>query len=485
MPKGSNTELLSLTMMTKFTGLSKKALRYYNDKGVCRPHRINESSGYWRYLPEQTNYLLLIKKLVDTGVPLKTVSISDDGDLTIDSLFDSALEVTSEYIRKQRRALKSIVHCKIALQDSAALGKQEGYYLRYVPERWVALLPIAWPEEISATSLDFIEHLMYLNYAIDIYGWAGTEMSGALHSLSLDTRQGLMYAFVELSSPPMPEITGSWIVDGGCYHSAVLADTKTYCTGKEQGLCATCARNGVASEKTLWTGDDPVKAELLSSFTVMMDDLKAPYRTGLWSEFTKKRIAEREGYEFVDEGGEGHKRERASPHPNPAMTPMLMPHVIHLPHGITTCIMPAGIYLCKQHTRHDAEGTRRALLDIAEKLPRLSLSPEDEKRRHERFIDSILTSPSEIPREPFTGPYPEPFAMPRIVADPEMLGWSQLLKDTDPTESLADIALRFDTGLVAETDFCLIDSRMLLPVQSLEPHFEMQLLVDTDRERSA
>lgn len=68
------------------TGLSVKALRHYDEKGVLVPSEVDDQSGYRKYGEGQVRAGVMIKALRDAGVPLPAVAVA----LTADA--DDALE---------------------------------------------------------------------------------------------------------------------------------------------------------------------------------------------------------------------------------------------------------------------------------------------------------------------------------------------------------------------------------------------------------
>jgi len=470
---GSSDELLSSAAIKKLTGLGRRALRYYENLGVCIPHYIDENTGYRYYTMDQVYVLLQLMDIKDMNVKLTTLSDykDDQGFMRFDKIIYQSRIETAALLRTARRAIKNAIHCELTLRDMETLGIQEGYYLRYIPERWMALLPIAYHSHTKMMPADIVERHVYLDAAVHLYGWGDTKINGSVLAPSVETKLGLEYLFIELSSPPMPQIAGTRTVDGGCYHEA---GDKEYCVGFDKEDCLMCSRNGTKIDKAVWGGDKNTEdAEVLASFTRMMDDLDKPYRTGLWAGFTERKIAEREGrVSGGDDDGDGLPRHKS----NPAMQPMLMPHVVRLPHGVTTCMLPAGFYLCKQHENEDSDTARAKLLAIAASLPAYELGIKEEHMRHKRLSQAV-TNGREFLLSPYRcAPFVEPFAAPRIVADPDKYGWHKILDEGD----FSGISVRTDAGLIPEANCLLVDSRMLFPAQNSMPYLELQLFVDIE-----
>ncbi|MEZ5085704.1 MAG: MerR family DNA-binding transcriptional regulator [Tessaracoccus sp.] len=66
--------MLNIGEFAGLTGLSVKALRHYDDKGILVPAEVDGRSGYRRYGDEQVRDGAVIRALRDAGVPLPAVT---------------------------------------------------------------------------------------------------------------------------------------------------------------------------------------------------------------------------------------------------------------------------------------------------------------------------------------------------------------------------------------------------------------------------
>lgn len=66
-------ELLTTGQMSAASGLSLKALRLYHANGLLEPARVDESSGYRGYHPDQVPVGRMIARLRDLDMPLATI----------------------------------------------------------------------------------------------------------------------------------------------------------------------------------------------------------------------------------------------------------------------------------------------------------------------------------------------------------------------------------------------------------------------------
>jgi DNA-binding transcriptional MerR regulator/effector-binding domain-containing protein len=81
-----NSELFSVGEFSKVTGLSVKTLRFYHEKGLLLPTRIDESSGYRYYDPSAVERARIIVSLRDMEFSLEEIAqileqSDDDSDL--------------------------------------------------------------------------------------------------------------------------------------------------------------------------------------------------------------------------------------------------------------------------------------------------------------------------------------------------------------------------------------------------------------------
>ncbi|MGK5628210.1 MerR family transcriptional regulator [Streptomyces sp. URMC 123] len=71
--------LLSIGAFARRVGLAPSALRFYDDCGILRPARVDGSTGYRHYAPEQEPRAVLVRRLREGGLPLTDVSAVLDG----------------------------------------------------------------------------------------------------------------------------------------------------------------------------------------------------------------------------------------------------------------------------------------------------------------------------------------------------------------------------------------------------------------------
>lgn len=128
---------ISIGQMSEQNGVSVRMLRYYHEKGVLVPSRVDESTGYRSYSPDQFAVLDMIQQMQSLEIPLKTIKeIIDRGDIGY------AIEVLDAQCSKITARLSELKVeeqvCKALLQDYRMLVNKpicDQIMLEMVPER--------------------------------------------------------------------------------------------------------------------------------------------------------------------------------------------------------------------------------------------------------------------------------------------------------------------------------------------------------------
>lgn len=120
------------------TGLSAKALRFYDEKGLLTPRDVDPATGYRRYGSGQVRQAATIKLLRDLGMPLADVRVAIHETDQVDRLVaDFRTRLTAERER-QDRALR------VAEKLLPAYGRDHSVERRHAARQdWVgAVLPL-------------------------------------------------------------------------------------------------------------------------------------------------------------------------------------------------------------------------------------------------------------------------------------------------------------------------------------------------------
>lgn len=257
-------------------------------------------------------------------------------------LREKAHESYHARFRQSRRSLK----CADALQRRfEALDYEAGpdrIHLRYIPERWYALLPLPHNAKVLPYGEGFTEAAALLNSITSCAGWCAHPSFSTM--TSFDTEFGAPRSFVmqELASLPMPDPAATELDDCGCYR--VFQQESEPCAG---GVCWQCSRFGrkpSLAERRNWTSYGKKHPEVTS---VLLSADSALPAQGPW-------------------GLDG---------PAIARTPQLMPLADPLPCGAGACLMPGGFYLTMQDDDRSLESIREHLLGILMMLDNICLIP--------------------------------------------------------------------------------------------------------------
>ncbi len=281
-----HSELFTTQEALLLSGISRSTLRYYISKGIVLESNQEESNLHLqRWTREQVETLQIARLLHESGTSLTAVAnAAADG---LEALMDMAYLESADAMRRNRRHVKAVVHRKrFDARVKVAVG-QTGFYVRYVPQRWMALLPVAEGFVSPIKSDVFIEGFATLRSVAEVVGWAHTLTSGTITSLDAAGLLATRYVFCELASPPMPVATGSRIIDGGCYR-VIDASAHPRCDGLRCRECSRYGRTPTPEEESAWKLAESRAGTI--ERTLLASSLDAPYATGVWHSYTSERV---------------------------------------------------------------------------------------------------------------------------------------------------------------------------------------------------
>lgn len=433
--------------------ITKNQLDKYQRKGIVSPYRSGPSpQAMHRWTLEQVWMASNIPKLISQGLSVDEVKrlVAQGMDPVYERLRTAHLYDT----RYSRRMLKSIVLYESARRDCVALGRQEGSYLRHIPERWFALAPLG-----PGTSFDgLMRRTVAILGVAQSVGWCATKITGFLKSVSADGKSFTDFAFIQLASPPMPTYTGARMVDGGCYHAFDKEGASLRCDEPDCKNCSRFGRNPTKREIFEWRGEAD-RSPWLWDRTVMAADIEKPYASGVWAQYTRERLAQ--GHPFFP-------TQRDEIETGPALRPYLMPHETKLPFGVTACVLPLGTYLCSQSSESIVQSDMQRFLGQASVFKQRPYTEDEEvseavMRIKQRGFDSVEN-----------GPVMEHFAQSRTGMDDQQANWSYPIERSD----LSRLVLPTSMALVPEDGYCVICSAVPVADRNDIPELELQLLVD-------
>lgn len=451
------------------SGVTQMTLRTYEKQGLITPAYRSEPDMYKYYNLDQIPLARIVDAMRAAGASLS--EIQEASQLSKPDFLNSAYYAQASALRRDRRMMKSIVHTQRRLSDAlGAMGLAgDGYYLRYMPLRWMAIIPLAPHEAKFSPSRLFIERFQDLMRVVHVVGWSTTMAFGTLISASSDSREAERYAYIELASPPMPVTTGSMVVDGGCYHCIDETFNAQECSGVSCEACSRFGRRPTEEELSRWGAFDDDSA---SDEVYMADDIEKPVAGGTWEGYERLVLAARSD-SSIDVSAEANNTEAVAGAPmgeegddEPAPIPVRMPCSVRLPMGVTACSLPAGVHLCRRILFSD-DAAKQDFIDVVEKLSPSKRTPQEVAQRCGAAGNSEWGAPHN------KGPFVEPFAVPRAHGSMELAGWSSPISGGD----LSHISLVSPAGLGTKGDFCMTSSN--IPMSYDENVFqEYHVLVD-------
>lgn len=408
-----------------FCDISLQTLRSYENAGIVLEPTAVADARCKLYTPEQRQAVEITKAMRNSRLQMRDVGEKLTSDP--DALLDDALEQKAGELRSNRRILKSLSHLKAQYGDYKELHGYDSLYLRFIPHRWSALLPLPANEADGGGRMPLAHAISELDAVIQIVGWAPAQSMGMLLDASASPHEADRFLFMELATPPLPASSNADDPDSGCCFWARPDGSQPPCSWEACAACERFGRMPREEERRLWARAWQENPALWDS-TLMADELAVPYPDGAWAACTCRALGlpEPEG-------------------PVAASAPHLMPHETALPLGVTACELPAGVHLCRQF---EAERMEEALEEFSDVLDTLGIAEEKD----------MGNASGELPR-----------------------GWSQAVGQ----DTLTHVKLPRHAALSAQRERCiLIADEPLLPPQG-SIRMELQAWVVLDKYPSA
>jgi len=175
--------LLSVGEIAKLTGVSIRALHYYERKNILKPAYINPDTGYRYYTYNQSNFISMIMNCVDFGIPLKefaSVIEADDISALEDFIKQSinTLENKSKMLKLASDGLKKALH-KMELSKQYETGhiyqrefEKKVYYTKQcgqtIKERYPISVVLEMIHELYGKSINHIADIDNLDDIISM-----------------------------------------------------------------------------------------------------------------------------------------------------------------------------------------------------------------------------------------------------------------------------------------------------------------------------
>ena len=179
----NKNELLSVGEMAKLTGVSIRALHYYERKNILKPAYTDPDTGYRYYSYNQSNFIPMIMNCVDFDIPLKNFAgVIESDDMTA---FKNFLEQSIETLEKKSKLLKLAIGGlgkalqKIEIGEQYELGqiyqrKFEGktYYAKLygqtIKERYPTSVVLEMAHELFGKSINHVADIDNLDDIIPV-----------------------------------------------------------------------------------------------------------------------------------------------------------------------------------------------------------------------------------------------------------------------------------------------------------------------------
>lgn len=473
--------------------LSREVFRTYERKGVIAPAAKDETGYYKFFTLDDMQTLSLAETMREGGMTYD--EIAEAMALGGDNAVDQAYRQAADEIRRVRRRLKAIVNLERKIADYRPIQSMgASWYVRYLPQRWMAVMPLAGRDPAMVDHVAGVRGYRQLRGVVETVGWSLTESFGTMLSMQAAGAEASRYAFIELASPPMPVVTGSRVVDGGCYH---VIDPERCNPGCDGSRCFECARFGreplaskkmgvdeprewrEAAEAAPWQWDRTLMAqEALAGAEEADAGPWAEYLNGLRAAAGMEAGAEAAGdgrREGCGRGGRpGQRGGRQGGQHKPLARPQRMPHEVRLPLGVSACVLPAGMYLCKRFDAGDWDAAAGKVLNRVSRLARCSAEdavPRSGSEHGEGFPGGGWGQ-----RGHEAGPFIEPFAAPRSFGDPSLAGWHRKIAAAD----FKMLRLPERCALPPEDGFVVVAANEPLPLGRKSVRQELQVLVDAN-----
>ncbi len=161
-----NKDYLSIGEFSKLSGLSIKALRYYDRIGILKPEYISKDSSYRYYMRKQLRLSELIMISVVLNIPLSYVKehyIKDDR-----IQYESYLSYADDMLRKRIQRLSDDLQYVENMSDSLSRQEKESYDT-YTPIQMKKTKYLLVPFSYDIGSMEFDKRIanVYMEYSED------------------------------------------------------------------------------------------------------------------------------------------------------------------------------------------------------------------------------------------------------------------------------------------------------------------------------
>ena len=450
------------------TGASRRLLTTIESRGICTPYRSDAGTGTLGWTANQVQMVGRICQMRSNGMSFDQIeAVIAEGDEAFERI---ALEAQMQIARQSRRNTKREAAVRRIQAQLAAVGERDGYYLRYLPERYYAVLPLDL--DTFMRPADYTRTLMVLTDLASHLGWAPLGINGLIIGAP-KLYDMACCAFVQLASAPMPQPTAVGDADSGCFREFGGA-----CAfGGGGRSCELCARYG----KPLTNADEIQWRDFAGTYdiedhTVLLDEQERAYPCGPWSAVLREHVTSKgRTLEALAEqsmpGAASTSAISAAPGtaslPSVAAKPHLMPQKVKLPLGAMAAIMPAGWYLCRQSAGDRLDQALSEMVGTLRVIPHQDMTIDDEAKRALELQRLVGFLPPVGECLDVQGGFPE-------IGDPVQLSRWRPVSDRE----LSQLRVFTNAGLLEDSDFSMVCTTVPSGGVDDLPAYELQVFID-------
>ena len=445
--RSSARPMLTTEEVMQITGAPRRTLTGMTELGEVEPARFDERRGVLGWTFGQAQAIEHAESLRRHGASLEDTA--NDG-------YAQLVAASSDARRTSKRAL---LHER-SLSDAEAVGEREGFYVRYLPQRWLAAVPF----EGSVPGSDaYVRARMALRSVADCAGWCALNTGGTLHGCQAN---GKGIAFCNLADQPLPFPAPGLGTDGGCYRFSggpcAFEDEETDCD-----LCPRFLRKASPADVSSWALDFCADACCPAPAIAEVDPDANP---GPWADFVR----------LWNAGGTLDatllNNEKFSHSRTPiAGRPQAMPVATPLPGQVFAVALPAGYYLCLQAAEGAQESASTAMHAATRFMRKKPLTAQVEAERAGK-LEALLKGNGLWWRLLRGTECAGPLTGPILAADPELEGWWAPLEEED----IARVGVFTMAGLSAGEDHVIVCATTPSAKPSPQTRYELQVLIDED-----
>lgn len=204
--------LYTIGEISKIKNITTKALRFYDDIGLLKPHWVDPENQYRYYHPDQLMHIDIIKAARNLEIsPNELVPLFVRHDSAgLADLLQTQREKALEKLQKLQNVITGIDHIRNNLMIAEKSILCTSVYTREIPKRHVLVTP--WNEGMDPQTI--IKAFSALDILVDELGGIATYESGFLYKISEGgTWPDKLYTVV--ASPAESEQSG--IIPAGTY----------------------------------------------------------------------------------------------------------------------------------------------------------------------------------------------------------------------------------------------------------------------------